>query len=201
MKKLFAMLLALMLLAALAGCGGSGGEQEPIDIEDAVSDEFAALMEGRTPIGGLTDKEKRALIDEGRDLGLIVSFDDGGLTITDGNGDLIARRDADGVVWDEFGNAIVANEWPDNEFTRQVPNPGVKNAVVKSNPGGINAMIDEMEEAAAKAYVEQLKARGFTEELPGMDLKHGIEYNAKNGAGYTVSFFWANGGADLTVSK
>jgi len=199
-KKMLAMALALMLLAGLAGCGASK-EEPPTDIEDAMSDEFAALMEGRKPVGELTDKEKRALIDEGRDLGLNVAFDNGSLVVTDDKGDLILRRDADGAVWDDFGNQIVANEWPDNEFTRQVPNPGVKNAAVKSNSGGITAMIDDMDEAAAKAYVEQLKGRGFTTELPGMELAHGIEYNAKNGAGYTVEFFWANGGANLVVTK
>jgi len=201
MKKLFAMLLALMLLAGFAGCGASGGEE---DVETTASDEFAALLDGRKPPGKLTDDEKNKLAAEGKALGLNLDFDAGGLTITDGKGDVIFRQENDGTLWDEFGRELIAgSDWPDNEFTRQIPNPGLETCAGTSSSEGIEVMLDEMDEAAARAYVESLKDAGFTNELPGMGLKSKnlIEFKAKNAKGYIVEFLWANGGANLTVNK
>ena len=202
MKKMLALVLAGLLLAGFAGCN-----REPVTIADAkeaASDDFAALLDGRKPPGTLTEDEKKALMREGKSLGLNMKFDDDGLTISDDRGQVLFRQEEDGTMWDEFGNQTFAGSvWPDNEFTRQIPNPGIEACVAQLSADGLSAMLDEIDEAWARAYIEKLKEAGFTTETPGTGLKHPklIEYNAQNAAGYVVGFLWTGGGASLTVNK
>jgi len=200
-RILIALLCVLLLLTGLAGC-----KKTPDDDADTTtsgfSDDFEALMDGALELDDLSDAQKRKLAEEGAERGFVVTFDNG-LTVLDDNGRVILRRTEDGAVYDEYGNLIVAgSDWPDNEFTRQVPNPMIETSSTTFNAQGFTSMLDEMDKAAAEAYAKKLREAGFTIDIPvDFSYSKGVEVNAKNAAGYIVEFFWANGGADLKASK
>ena len=193
------LLCVLLLLTGLAGC-----KKTPEDVtgEPSFSDDFEALMDGALELDSLTDAQKKKFAEEGGKYGYVVTFDNG-LTVSDDSGNVILRRAEDGAVYDDNGNLITAgSEWPDNEFTRQIPNPMIETSMAESNAQSFTARLDEMDKAAAEAYAAKLREAGFTTDVPtDFSYSKGVEVNAKNAAGYLVEFFWANGGAELKVSK
>jgi len=203
MKKriLISLLCVLLLLTGLAGC-----KKTPDDAPDTTtsgfSDDFEALMDGALELDSLSDAQKRKLAEEGAERGFVVTFDNG-LTVSDDNGRVILRRAEDGAVYDDYGTQIIAgSDWPDNEFTRQVPNPMIETSSAESNAQSFTARLDMMDKAAAEAYAKKLREAGFTTDVPpDFSYSKGVQVNAKNAAGYLVDFFWANGGAHLKVSK
>ena len=200
-RILISLLCVLLLLTGLAGC-----KKTPDDDDDTTtsgfSDDFEALMDGALELDDLSDAQKRKLAEEGAERGYVVTFDNG-LTVSDDNGRVILRQAEDGAVYDGYGNQIVVGSaWPDNEFTRQVPNPMIETSSTTFNAQGFNSQLDEMDKAAAEAYAKKLREAGFTIDIPTDFLySKAVEVNAKNAAGYIVEFFWANGGADLKVHK
>ena len=96
-------------------------------------------------------------------------------------------------------------EWPDNEYTKQVPKPDFKLLAVSLDEEDesftaafMNATAEEV-----KAYAEKVKEAGFTvdpelqdETVMGMTI---YSYTASNGNGYTVtvSFTASTGAASL----
>jgi len=97
--------------------------------------------------------------------------------------------------------------WPDNEFTRQLPKPDFTAAVAEETDDHYYAIYFNIDLDQYKAYLEQLKAAGFTEgarERIGRetDPKTGdnangpisaFDYRAKNADGYEVRFEFKGG--------
>jgi hypothetical protein len=94
--------------------------------------------------------------------------------------------------------------WPDNEFTRQVPDPGfgVHSATTSSNSCNItfsNTTIDKLKE-----YVEAVKDAGFTTILTRETESRGVThylYTARNDNGYEVIVTQSVSYGILTINK
>jgi hypothetical protein len=107
-----------------------------------------------------------------------------------------ARIDHKGGEYGQFGG-----KWPDDEYTRRIPNPNVEVAfaTVNKKDNSFSAMFKKgaMNTSSMKGYAERLKERGFTiDAKESEDAKYDIyAYRAKNSAGYFVQVSCSGGGA------
>lgn len=121
------------------------------------------------------------------------------------NGNASANTNADentGIV--DIGG-LLNSEWPDNEYTKQVPTPDMKILHSNSDDDGFTVAFNNASAEQIKAYAEKLKAAGFTtdaeeedKEVMGMAI---YSYTASNSDGYSVSLTFAVGSAGLVISK
>ncbi len=98
-----------------------------------------------------------------------------------------------------------STEWPDNEFTAQLPEPKMKVMGAYEEDGVFTAAFSGATADDIKAYAQELKAQGFTvdaeeedQNVMGMSI---YSYTASNAAGYQVELVFANGTAALTVTR
>lgn len=97
-------------------------------------------------------------------------------------------------------------EWPDNEFTRQVPMPTFTDVMVTSSEDGVTLIKMSASVEEIKAYAAKAKAQGFTidanetdqEVMPGYRI---YTYTAENAAGYFLNVSFAAGTATISISK
>lgn len=96
-------------------------------------------------------------------------------------------------------------EWPDNEYTKQVPTPDMKILHSNSDDDGFTVAFNNASAEQIKAYASKLKEAGFTtdaeeedKEVMGMAI---YSYTASNSDGYSVSLTFAVGSAGLVISK
>ena len=99
----------------------------------------------------------------------------------------------------QFGGA-----WPDNEFTRQVPDPGfeVHSVTVTANSCSITFRSTTAEQL--KEYTGKVQDAGFTAELTRETEMRGMSrylFTAKNTAGYEIIVTKSAGYSILTINK
>ncbi|MCL1896029.1 MAG: hypothetical protein FWG03_05725 [Clostridiales bacterium] len=144
--------------------------------------------------GGKNDVEGSGVMPQDDD-----SYDGDGGDPYDGDGG--DPYDADGGMddWvpvnDGQDEEYFTGEWPDNEFTRQVPKPPFPFAFGGFQDGDFCASFEDVPYADALAYGEQIQAAGFDIDLTVYDQEEGERYSfgAENGAGYGVDFVWKSG--------
>lgn len=100
---------------------------------------------------------------------------------------------------------LLNSEWPENEYTNQVPKPDMKLLHSKTDEDGFTAAFNNASADQIKAYAEKLKSAGFTEdvevednEVMGMTI---YSFSALNSSGYSVTLTFAVGSAGMTISK
>ena len=79
--------------------------------------------------------------------------------------------------------------WPDNEFTKQVPDPGFDVHSVTTNSNSCNITFSNTTIDQLKGYVETIKASGFTTVLTRETETRGMIhylYSARNANGYEI---------------
>jgi len=99
---------------------------------------------------------------------------------------------------------MFSTNWPENEFTKQVPKPSFETSfggITSENEFSVIcvASIDQL-----KDYVKELQKKGFTKNADTTDMNmFGAIYNytADNGKGYTVDVNSALGISTITVRK
>ncbi|MDR1539313.1 MAG: hypothetical protein LBU32_15210 [Clostridiales bacterium] len=164
---------------------------------------------GSALISALGDEEKQLFIDAAIAAGYNVEFgEDGSMNLSNAQtGDEIIQN-SDGT-WQtgaaEANSAQTEDIWPDNEYTQLIPKPDFAVTSVLENEGIFTASFAGTEADALRAYVEQLKASGFTVDAQESDTEAegiaAISYIAKNADGYEVTFASAQGQSSLTVIK
>ena len=96
-------------------------------------------------------------------------------------------------------------EWPDNEFTKQVPEPPFSLLTASEDDGTFTAAFRNVTDGQIRDYVEKVKAAGFTEDPELQDeTVMGIaiySYTASNAAGYTVTVALSSGMGSISISK
>lgn len=231
MKKLICLILALILLVMLPGCGligriikretptmGPGiSEQEDSDYEQySESDVYSTdetvsdYSDSDVLYGQMSAAEKATFIQQAALSGVDVTFNaDGSTTFVYDDG-TVARQNADGT-WtysNEDGTATtqLGGEWPDNEFTRLVPKPDFDElfgAVTEEKTFTI--LFTETDMGKTRAYIEAVKAKGFTKDAESVDeTAFGVtvlSYSAKNAAGYKVTVSSAAGINSIMIEK
>jgi len=103
------------------------------------------------------------------------------------------RIDQKDGTYAQFGG-----DWPDDEYTRRLPRPNmpISSAAHNEKSHSLGVMFKSNAEGGSitavkvKAYVEQLKARGFTIDAKPYENEElgNYAYRAKNSAGYLVVF-------------
>ena len=191
MKKLIALLLALVMVFALAACdsGDAPNNDDPLNRDPgtsqnggennnetqggtqsgAASGDVGSMISG---IGSSTAlysdmdaASKQAFIAEGARQGLDISFGaDGSTTIvdtTDGT-TLIQKPDGNWVVKDaDGGEGQIGGDWPDNEFTKLVPKPSFELYAAAVDGDTFSVLFTNATIEQLKAYADQVKAAGF----------------------------------------
>ena len=151
---------------------------------------------------------KQELINDGKEHGYTVDYGlDGSTTLTYDDGTVMVQN-PDGtwnVVNDDGSLYQYGGNWPENEFTKQLPKPemellGANTEDGEFNVAFANATIDDI-----RAYAEKVKAAGFDKDVDvqdqdvmGMTI---YAFNATNAVGYSVSVFYTAGTGGVTVTK
>jgi len=211
MKKLLTLTLAFTLILSLAACGG--GKKDPVEnntpAKSATDVDFGAIMAGGA--GNFTDlppAERQALINAGKKEGVDVSFEpDGSVKFVDKEGvPVVQKPDGTWQIGGEDGiQAQVGGDWPDNEFTRLLPKPDFEVQIGISNDDSFTIAFTGTTIEQIKAYVEKIKAAGFTVGADTTDMEAAgmtvYNYNAKNAAGYSINVFSASDTMGLTIDR
>ena len=94
--------------------------------------------------------------------------------------------------------------WPDNEFTKQVPNPEFEMHSVTTNSNSCNITFSNTTVDQLKEYVETVKTAGFTTTLTRETETRGVThylYTAKNADGYEITVTPSVSYGILTINK
>ena len=215
MKKLFVLLLALMMVFSLAACDNDSSDASRNDDQggaDIENIDFAAIMSGNGGTDVVWGKQdaatKQAIIDEARKDGVDISFGaDGSMTVVDTDGTTVVQKpDGTWVIKDaDGGEGQLGGDWPNNEFTVLVPKPdfelfGASTEAESFTVVFTNASIEQLKDYAAK-----VKAAGFdiNEEVEDQELMGVVIYSftAENADGYTVEITSAAGTNAMVISK
>ena len=102
------------------------------------------------------------------------------------------------------GITLPAADWPDNEFTKQIPKPEFALLSAETGEHGFTAVFSGVGADQMKAYAGKVKAAGFDvdpeetdENVMGMAV---YSYSASNGKGYSVSVSFTAGVGGVTVT-
>ena len=231
MKKILLVILSLALVLSLAACGGSDNSANnstdaplirpdvssntPVTSEDAppttpggVTPDLDAAIGGAGKLTDYDEATKQAMIDQAREDGGDMEFMlDGSVVLTDKDGNKsIQNPDGTWTFEDvDGGTAQYGGEWPNNEFTNLLPKPDftLLGASIDETSFGVAFSGATVEQV--KAYVEEVKAAGFTvnantedQAVMGMTI---YVYAAENEAGYAVEVSYATGTAGINMSK
>ncbi len=228
MKKIFLAALALALAFSLTACGGT-------DIVESVGDLLSSLPDISSPLGAdssgsqtpgtnvpdlgaviggtgklseMDEATKHAMIAAAQEDGGNLEFKaDGSAVYTDAEGNQqIQNPDGSWTMKNaDGGEAHYSNEWPENEFTKLLPKPDFTVAAASSEEDSFGAAFSGATIEQVKAYVEQIKAAGFTvnpdtqdQEVMGMAI---YTYWAENTDGYSVEVAFASGTVSLSMNK
>ena len=229
MKKLVILLLTVLLAIALVACSstgappaGGGDEQEDQDDiyvtggddETSFADvDFSSIFSGNGTTKLLSDysaTDRQKLVSEAKDNGVDISFGaDGSATLKYDDGS-VAKQNSDGtwnVTSADGEEGQLGGEWPDNEYTKQLPKPsfGIFAAMVDDAEGTFGVTFADGDLDGIKAYVETVKASGFTinaetsgDSVAGLNM---YSFMAENEAGYTVEILHTQGMSALHITK
>lgn len=234
MKKIFAILTVAAMLLTLAACGNNGSSSNTTTKkDDGTTSTSSSAQETNSPdtsvdntdnidINGilsgdgavdviyanLSAAQKQTLIDEAKAEGVEVTFNaDGSTTFTDTDGSVMTQN-SDGT-WSykdaEGGETQLGGNWPDNEYTKLIPKPDFSITALAAEENHFTAVFSGVEADKLKAYVEQVKAFGFTVNAETIDEEYAgvsvYSYEASNSSGYVINITLSGGACSLTIDK
>ena len=231
MKKLFALLLAMMMIFSLAACGDNnttdpdkdnpgvsqsgnqGGTQSGNNDPSNVGDiDIGSIMSENgstdTVYGQLDEASKQQIISDLAKDGYEASFGaDGSMTVVDTDGTtMVQKPDGTWTIKDAEGNeGQVGGDWPDNEFTKLIPKPDFELFAANTETDSFSVAFTSATVEQIRDYSAKVKATGFNinEEVEDQEVMGMVIYSftAENADGYTVEITSANGTSALIISK
>ena len=213
MKKILFAILVFLVIGALAACAGKKEQAAETDGGEAAASQdvdFGAIMSGNGGaelLSGYTAAQKAAIVAEGKKNGVDITFNaDGSTTFQDENGEYTQNPDGTWTMTSgDGGVSQVGGSWPDNEFTRLIPQPEFPLLAASSDGSVFTAIFSNTGVDEVKAYTEKVKAAGFTVDavteegkLSGLDSFY---YSALNADGYTVQIYVGDGASGINVLK
>ena len=206
MKKLFVLLLALMMVFSLVACdtgdssdsdtdnlgtsqsgesnnGAQGGENNSSDTGEI---DFGSVLSGNgaTDViyGQMDEAAKQRLIAEGKEAGYDVSFGaDGSMTVVDADGtNVVQKPDGTWVIKDaDGGEGQLGGDWPNNEFTALVPKPDFELFGASTEAESFTVAFTNASIEQLKDYAAKVKAAGFdiNEEVEDQELMGVVIYS------------------------
>ncbi len=219
MKKALIVIISLIMALLLISCSSNGTEKQSTESKSQTETtseggtfDFISALSGKGPtdiiFGKKSEEVKNDIIEAGKSMGIDVSFDsEGKMTIDDGKGTIV-RQNTDGswMVKDANGSwAQLGGEWPDNEFTRQVPKPEFTLVGAALDNDNFAVAFNNVTLEQIKAYAEKIKDSGFNLNVDVQDKTVlGVTmytFEADNAAGYHVTIKIVSGVSGLTISK
>ena len=124
--------------------------------------------------------------------------------VKEGSSSLYAKKTI--VDTNEDGSTgQLGGDWPSNEFTKQVPKPPFELTAASTEESAFSVAFLGVDLDDLRDYVEELKNKGFTEDVESEDTEvFGIvmfTYAASNSKGYRVEVTSAVGVCGLTITK
>lgn len=205
-KAILLILLAIVTTFALTACGG-GNRGKNNGSKDSVPDLNAAIG-GAGKLSEYDALARQTMIDAAKKAGGNLEFkSDGSAVYTDSSGNIsIQHSDGTWTFQNSDGDVVtIGGEWPDNEFTKLLPKPdftltGARTTETEYTVVFLNVTLEQI-----KAYVEKVKAKGFTENEKVEDTEVlGVvfyRYEAKNKSGYSVTVYSITETAGITIKK
>ncbi len=234
MKKALLFVLTLALLFSVTACGASSGGTDAAGSANDTSDaplvrsgnadadatpsnaaapgadmaSLGSLIGGDILLSEYDEATKRMWMDEARQAGCSLEFmPDGSAVYTDEEGSvLIQQPDGSWVMQGEEGErASIGGDWPDNEFTRQIPMPEFGIGIISEDADSFTATFTDATIEQIREYTEQVKAAGFTidaatEDMEVMEMVI-FSYTAQNADGYEINVFSAQGTNGLELRR
>lgn len=216
MKKLIALLLVLIMLAAFAACGNTGEpDDQPNEQEGQNTDEGEGSVDlddiGKdtdTIYGSLSLSEKQAMkqaaasegieIDFGADGNTTFTYPDGTIVIQHGDGSY-TYKDSDG------SSGHIGAGWPKNEFTDLVPKPKMAILMTSTENDSFTVVFSESDIESIMSYAQELRNAGFVkdENTEKLEYEGGVSYtfSASNGQGIEVELYYSIGIGGLNINK
>ena len=225
MKKILVLLLSLLLVFSLVACDNGnnpdpsgtnnddplnrdpgtsqGGNQG--DVPNGVDIDAILAGNGSTDIIWANQDEatKQTLIDAAREEGFTVTFgNDGTTTMIDAEGNKNIQN-ADGT-WSYVGkdgsSVNIGGNWPDNDLTKLVPAANFNISASTYYDGNCAITFSGATLDAIKAYVEQVKAAGFDNDVTLTDNAGYYSYTAYDDAGNFAQVFFTAGTGGLNMT-
>ena len=95
--------------------------------------------------------------------------------------------------------------WPENEFTKQVPKPELQPTAANTQEKSFSVAFVDAKVEDIRNYVEELKKAGFTVDAANKDVEvFGVvayAYTASNGNGYKVEVTYAQDMCGMTITR
>ena len=225
MKKAILLALALVMVFALAACGGKdnstnsnddplnrpGGSTSTTTPETSVQGEVPDLAGAIGGTGKLSDYDaatRQAMIDAARaEGGDLVFKSDGSVVYTDPDGSKTIQNPDGTWTWEneDGGQAQFGGELPENEFTKLLPKPDFALTAASASNDSFTVAFSGVTLEQTKDYVEKVKAKGFTVDPESQDMEVAgmvtYSYTAKNADGYEILVFNMNGTSGLEITK
>ena len=179
------------------------GEQEPSASAGPELGDILALLGG-----GNSEEARQAIIEAAKAQGYEAFYGEDGSLILKGADGTTLVQGPDGS-WSMQGSGEgtpqLGGEWPENEYTRQVPKPGLPIYASSLEEDSFSVVFSGAELGSVKAYAASLKAAGFTLEAEEQEQSlYGVSmytYVAENAGGFRVSLYFASGTGGLTISQ
>ncbi len=212
MKKLFSILLVLIMVFAFVACDEST-ENSSEGTTAAPSIDFASIMSGNGSTSTIWGKQdaatKQSIIAEGKKEGLDISFGaDGSMTVVDDeSGDTITQN-ADGtwtIKSSDGGEGQFGGNWPENDFTKLLPKPDFSLLAANTTDSEFSVAFQNVTVEQIKDYVEQVKEKGFTLESETTDREAAgmavYMYKAQNAEGYVVTVTFTSAASGISLAR
>ena len=225
MKKLFVLMLSLLLVFSLAACGNNetpnnddplnrdpgtsqtdnqggtqGGTNDPADVD--IDSILAGNGSSDVIWANQDEATKQTLIDAAKEEGFTVTFgNDGTTTMIDAEGNKNIQN-ADGT-WSYVGkdgsSVNLGGNWPDNDLAKLVPAANFNISASTYYDGNCAITFSGATLDAIKDYVEQVKSAGFDNDITLTDNAGYYSYQAYDDAGNFAQVFFTSGMGGLNM--
>ena len=169
------------------------------DIETAITDQLADK---------LVQEVQNMVNEELKEVGITVEIKEDGSTKIETEIGIGVTQKEDGsweVEAPEGEIEELDGDWPENEFTKQVPKPSFDATAANTQDKSFSVAFVDTNVEDIRAYVEELKNAGFTVDASNKDVAvFGVvaySYKASNGAGYRVEVTFAEKMCGMTITK
>ena len=169
------------------------------DIETAITDQLADK---------LVQEVQNMVNEELKEVGMTVEIREDGSTKIETETGIGVTQKEDGSLQIEATEGEIEQldgNWPENEFTKQVPKPSFDATAANTQEKSFSVAFVNTKVEDIRNYVEELKKAGFTVDAANKDVEvFGViayAYTASNGKGYKVEVTYAQDMCGMTITK
>ena len=190
----------------LAGSVANFEVDVDLDMDKIYSDIEASITEQLAD--RLAEEVQEMVNEELKEIGIVVEINEDGSTKVETEMGIEVTQKEDGswnVEATEGEIEELDGNWPENEFTKQVPKPKFQPTAANTQEKSFSVAFVDAKVEDIRNYVEELKNAGFTVNAENKDVEvFGVvaySYKASNEAGYLVEVTYAQDMCGLTITK